>query len=268
MMAAVEEARKCPDGVPKVGVVVVKKGRIIARAYRGKSSPTIHAEQCALNELQEKGIDPKNSIVYTTLEPCSILKSHNKIPCAQQLINASVSEVRIGSYDLNPMIYRQGWKALRDAGIRLKDFDSKHRHLIEEINTDFIESFKFGIGPTGGAKFDYKQNGGRFDIYAQKDKVQKFTTSWTERGADSIYAYASVPGFVALAKYAQNFNEIDDPDSLDYGAHSVGVAEGEIVVFRNEYGHTLIKVCEVHAGPTRGTSDTSLKIKFQVRVKI
>jgi diaminohydroxyphosphoribosylaminopyrimidine deaminase/5-amino-6-(5-phosphoribosylamino)uracil reductase len=71
---------------------------------------------------------------------------------------------QIGRYDRNPQIYREGWRALRDAGVRLHDFESELRTEIDAINQEFIEHFVAGTGPSGGAKFDYQLNVGRFEI--------------------------------------------------------------------------------------------------------
>ncbi len=265
MQISIEEALKCPNDQQRVGVVFVKGGELIARTYRGSQGDNKHAEQCALEIIAKNGLNPKNATVYVTLEPCNRLVSKNKVPCAQQLIAAGVKAVYIGAYDINPAIYRQGWKALRDAGVELHDYDETNRTLAKQLNEGAMQHFKYGIGPTGGAKFDHKQNGGNFIIYTDETKKHKIQTGWGERGADSIYANAGVPGLVALAKYAQEFNEIDDPRAYDYGSHFAEASIGDIVIFRNGSDYALIKLLDVHAGPTRGASDTYVKIQYEVR---
>jgi pyrimidine deaminase RibD-like protein len=83
---AIEEARKSvPEDErihPKVGVVVVKNGRILATAHRGEISQC-HAEYIALErKLPEAPLS--GAMVYTTLEPCTTRK-HPKVPCADRL---------------------------------------------------------------------------------------------------------------------------------------------------------------------------------------
>lgn len=72
-LLAIEEARKSvaedDRPHPKVGVVVVKNGKILAKAYRGEN-PKSHAEYVALEEkLSSETL--AEAIVYTTLEPCT-----------------------------------------------------------------------------------------------------------------------------------------------------------------------------------------------------
>src|SRR5207245_2794308 len=75
-----------------------------------------------------------------------------------------VSTVFIGMYDPNPLIYREGWRMLRDAGVLLRDFSPELRAEIVADNTKFIDSYRVGIGAAGTASFDYRQNGGQFEI--------------------------------------------------------------------------------------------------------
>jgi len=165
MQLAIYEAKKSPEGSPKVGAIIVKEGQVVASAYRGKCGAHLHAEQCAISEAKEAGIEIKGAKVYTTLEPCNVVKSTAKTPCADQLIDAGVHEVCIGSYGRNPAIYRQGWKKLRDAGIKIQDFDALHRQQVIDLNRTADGNFLFSVGFEGGAKFDYMQNGGKFELY-------------------------------------------------------------------------------------------------------
>lgn len=72
---------------------------------------------------------------------------------------------------------------------------------------------------------------------------------------------------VALARYADEFDEIDDPDALDYGHHSPKINVGSIGVMRNEHGHVLCKVTAIE--PTSdygGTGHVSVTIRWQIRL--
>lgn len=264
MQMAIDEAKKCPEGVPRVGVVIVKDGEILSTGHRDKAGPGIHAERGALEEILQRGLKAKDSTVYTTLEPCSSLTG-SRTPCAKLLVEAKVKTVFIGTYDRNPNIYRKGWRTLRDGGVVVRDFKSELREAADTLNLTFSEFFLSGEGLEGGAKFDYSQNGGQFDIYFDSTRTSHITTRWSQRGADSIYANAGVPGKVALANYAKSFSEIDDPDALDYASHFAAPNLKDIVVYRNNHGHALIQVMDIEAGPSRGKDNTAVKIRWQLR---
>jgi len=144
MRIALEEAKKCKpedDKVrPKVGVVVVRSGKEIARAHRGELGPGEHAEYTALERKL-----PNESIVgctiFTTLEPCTS-RNDPKVPCVERLALRKVDRVVIGMLDPNPEISGKGQMRLRDAGIATDLFDTVVMSEVEELNRDFIRSFK------------------------------------------------------------------------------------------------------------------------------
>jgi len=136
---AIEEARKSvaeDDRThPKVGVVVVKDGRILASAHRGET-PESHAEFIAL----EKKLSSETVIgatVYTTLEPCTT-RNHPKVPCAVRLAERKVGRVVIGMLDPDDRISGRGQRALRKAGIATDLFPHDLMAKVEELNRDFI----------------------------------------------------------------------------------------------------------------------------------
>lgn len=97
MMEALKQARKAYnlEEVP-VGAVIVKDGKIIARAYNQKeikNDTTKHAEIIAIQKASKKlnawrltGCD-----LYVTLEPCAM--------CAGAIIQSRISNVYIGAMD-------------------------------------------------------------------------------------------------------------------------------------------------------------------------
>ena len=229
MRAAVAEGKKSieEDGrsqpAPAVGVALVHNGELLGTSHRGATGSGEHAEYGLLKQFRDR--DLTGATVFTTLEPCS-RRNHPKRPCAEHLIERGIAEVFIGMYDPNPRIYREGWRMLRDAGVRLRDFTPELRAEVTADNRSFVDSFRLSIGATGRATFDYKQHGGRHVV--QADDVV-FTTHWGERGGDSVYAQGAV-GQVAKARYARDFAEIDDPGALDWSFHAIDASEGEIVV--------------------------------------
>ena len=97
MRAALNEAKKAykKEEVP-VGVVIVKEGKIIAKAHNLKESKkdtTCHAEILAIKKASKKlnSWRLENCEMYVTLEPCSM--------CAGALIQARIKKVYIGAMD-------------------------------------------------------------------------------------------------------------------------------------------------------------------------
>lgn len=77
MQAAIDEARKglAEGGIP-IGSVLVYNGEIIGRGHNRRvqnGSPILHGEMDALaNAGRQPASVYKNSIIYTTLSPCSM----------------------------------------------------------------------------------------------------------------------------------------------------------------------------------------------------
>ena len=97
MKEALKEAKKAYDKLEvPVGAVIVKDGKIIARAHNLKETKydtTKHAEILAIQKASKmlnswRLIDCE---MYVTLEPCSM--------CAGALINSRIKKVYIGASD-------------------------------------------------------------------------------------------------------------------------------------------------------------------------
>lgn len=101
---------------PIVGAVIVRDGIIISEGYHKKTGGA-HAEIEAINGCSNKAA-LKGSIMYVTLEPCSI---YGKTPpCVDAIIKHGFAEIVIGSTDFNPRINGKGIKALEKAGIKVR----------------------------------------------------------------------------------------------------------------------------------------------------
>ena len=98
MKEALKEALKAYNQLEiPVGAVIVKHGKIIARAHNQKEQAkdtTKHAEMLAINKASKKlqAWRLTDCGMYVTLEPCSM--------CAGALINARIKKVYIGTMDL------------------------------------------------------------------------------------------------------------------------------------------------------------------------
>ena len=97
MKEALKEAKKAleKEEVP-VGAVIVKDGKIIARAHNvkeGKNDATCHAEILAIQKACKKLNSWRllDCEMYVTLEPCSM--------CAGALINSRIKKLYIGTLD-------------------------------------------------------------------------------------------------------------------------------------------------------------------------
>ena len=142
-LMAIEEARKSvaedDRPHPRVGAVVVKNGKILAKAHRGET-PKSHAEYIALEgKLSNETL--AGATVYTTLEPC-IKRNPPKISCAQRLVDRRVVRVLIGMLDPNPDIRGLGDQLLSEAGIEVQLFPRDLRAQVEEMNREFIRDQK------------------------------------------------------------------------------------------------------------------------------
>jgi pyrimidine deaminase RibD-like protein len=142
-LLAIEEARKSiaedKRPHPKVGAVLVRDGKILAKAHRGEN-PKSHAEYVALEDkLPNETL--AGATVYTTLEPC-VKRKAPKIPCAGRLIERRVARVFIGMLDPNPDIRGLGDQLLSEAGIEVQLFPRDLRAQVEEMNREFIRDQK------------------------------------------------------------------------------------------------------------------------------
>jgi len=139
MKRAIEISKNCksePDRIsPKVGAVVIKSGEIVIEAYRGETSPGDHAEYIAL-EKKERNFDLEESILITTLEPCTSRKP-DKIPCAKRVVNAGIKKIWIGMLDPNPKIRGGGVLYLTDHGVSVGHFQPQLTKEIKDINNEF-----------------------------------------------------------------------------------------------------------------------------------
>ena len=99
MKIALIEAKKAYKKLEiPVGVVIVKDGKIIARAHNEKeekNDATMHAEMIAIKKASKKLKNWRltDCKMYVTLEPCTM--------CAGAIIQSRISKVYIGTMDVN-----------------------------------------------------------------------------------------------------------------------------------------------------------------------
>jgi diaminohydroxyphosphoribosylaminopyrimidine deaminase / 5-amino-6-(5-phosphoribosylamino)uracil reductase len=96
---------------PAVGCVLVRGGRIIARAATAPGGRP-HAETIA---LRRAGRRARGATAYVTFEPCA--HQGRTPPCARALVDAGVRRVVVGCVDPYPPVRGRGIAILRRAGI-------------------------------------------------------------------------------------------------------------------------------------------------------
>lgn len=261
MRQALLEMSKSAEKI-KVGAVIVIDGKIVATGYRQRGK---HAEREAIESARAQRLDLRKATLYTTLEPCVNLNiNQGKISCADLIIESKIREVVIGRYDPNPSVYRRGWKHLKDAGIWLRDFPKDLRDEIDSINERFMGFFAKGIGPSGGAKIDHRDKA-TFHVQFSPDDVRGMDIGWTVAGVGSAHAYADRPIRVALARFAEDFDEVDDPTAFEF-SHSVNIKVGEIGIFLGADACVLVKPKCIQSGPDYGSNDYFVQFDYIVRV--
>ncbi len=220
---------------PHVGAVVVKDGEVIGSGYRGQTGEGDHAEYGVLTSLADA--DLNGALVFTTLEPCS-KRNHPKIPCATRLVEAGVSEVWIGLYDPNPVIYRQGWRILRDAGVQLHDFPFDLRDEIAVDNADFINQYKMATGDAGQVTFDSHATASGIVV---KSSIGEFKIHTSPMGLGGVWLIDNSHN-VAEVRYGLDFDEIDDPGTLVFGgSHYAALGPHQMACLRSQNGYLLLK---------------------------
>ncbi len=140
MREALKEAKKALEieEVP-VGAVIVKDGKIIARAHNTKETKkdaTCHAEILAIKKACKKLESWRllDCDMYVTLEPCSM--------CAGALINSRIKRLYIGTDDNKTGACGSVLNLLEDYKFNHKI--EIHKYILkEECEKELKEFFKF-----------------------------------------------------------------------------------------------------------------------------
>ena len=274
---AVDKAKLCPvdpsskNPLPRVAVVIADGDRLVgwyAKGHGGEvgQKPNVstiplvknaHAEQALLEALDEH--DLSKTTAYVTLEPCTKRKGKAAC-CANLIVAAGIREIHVGNIDQNPDVGALAWRTFFAAGIKVCDFPPDLRNEAARDNQAFLSKFRSTPSIEDGASFNYTSNGGERVLGSTG---REFRTRWAERGDGSIYAL-DYEHNVSIAKNCTAFEDVDDPGRWFEDQHyTKPVNEGEIVIFRNEYGYALIKVSHVRKG-TQATN-AELNFRFQIR---
>ncbi len=140
MKTALEEAalgrgRTSPN--PAVGALIVKDGRIVARAHHRKAGGP-HAEILA---IRAAGAKARGADLYTTLEPCN--HYGRTPPCTDAILQAGVSRVICAGRDPNPLVNGTGIARLRSAGVEVRT--GVLQSEAEQFNRPFFKYIRTGL---------------------------------------------------------------------------------------------------------------------------
>ncbi len=130
-----------PSPNPRVGAVIVKKGRIIGEGYHEKAGMP-HAEIEAIKDAVKKGHNVRGSTLYLTLEPCCHINKRTA-PCTRAIMEKGFSKVVCAMKDPNPQVNGKGIKILRKSGIAV-DVGLLREEAVA-INRGYIKSMTSGL---------------------------------------------------------------------------------------------------------------------------
>jgi len=253
---AVAEARKSipEDGRvhPKVGVVVVKDGQILAMAHRGEI-PQGHAEFIAL-EKKLADVQLSGATVYTTLEPCTS-RNHPKIPCANRLADRRVARVVIGMLDPDDRISGRGQRTLRKAGISTDLFPDDLMAKVEELNRDFVRDRESRDGEKQGRVHFVS------DAYNSGWALQ--SESQMEVRLGGMFTYDG-PGTLTIVKaFVEDTQQITDMMVQVMGSRSSPAVS---VTYLNLNSRTTVRAfINLRLTPVRGTRGETLNNRVVFR---
>lgn len=135
MKLALQQAKKALGNTkenPAVGCIIVKNDHIIS-VGRTSINGRPHAEQNAINFSK---VNPENSELYVTLEPCS---HHGKTPpCVKAIIRKKIKKVFFSIHDPDPKSFKKSSVELRKSGIIVNNGILK-----KEINLFYRSYLKF-----------------------------------------------------------------------------------------------------------------------------
>ncbi len=139
--ALAEKAKGWASPNPYVGTVIVHKDMIVGHGYHAKPGQ-LHAEALA---LQRAGPLSRNSTAYITLEPC--VHWGKTPPCTEAILQARLKRVIISALDPNPLVFKKGFKKIKQAGIEVSSglLEEKNRRLNEVYLKYIIKKIPFVI---------------------------------------------------------------------------------------------------------------------------
>lgn len=114
---------------------------------------------------------------------------------------------------------------------------------------------------SGVIEFDYSNNDGCFAI---GEGDYRFVLTWGGGSSDSIYAYRSSGGTVALAEDAHDISDIADASLYDTSSRVRRPYVGDIVVWRNQAGYYASTKLEYVEARGYGSKKHTVRFRYEI----
>ena len=136
--ALIEAKKALKKGEVPVGAVVVLEENVIGRGYNQsitKNDPTAHAEIMALRDaaMNLKNYRLKDTLVYTTLEPC--------LMCAGALVHARIKKLIYSASDPKSGVIESNGNLIQSAFLNHKI--SYEGGILKEESSEILKNFFF-----------------------------------------------------------------------------------------------------------------------------
>ena len=134
--ALIEAKKALKKGEVPVGAVVVLEENVIGRGYNQsitKNDPTAHAEIMALKDaaMNLKNYRLKDTLVYTTLEPC--------LMCAGALVHARIKKLIYSASDPKSGVIESNVNLMQSAFLNHKI--SYEGGILKEESSEILKNF-------------------------------------------------------------------------------------------------------------------------------
>ena len=146
MQYALQQARRSPPSSTNfcVGAVVVdpETNQILSTGYTLELQGNTHAEQCCFMKVAQAHhipeerlgeVLPKNTVLYTTMEPCNKRLSGNKT-CVERVLElkGKIKTVYVGIKEPEKFVgQNEGRKRLEDAGVGVEVVEGLEDQILE-----------------------------------------------------------------------------------------------------------------------------------------
>lgn len=128
------------------GTIIEKDGIILSAGLitkkDGKNKKQYHAERVAIEKAIKEGKNIENSILYTTIEPCSI-DNKDYVSCSSLICLSGIKKVVIGLIDTNPAICGEGIKNLVEKGVEVEIVEGLEQKIFSIKKDYFTQYFNY-----------------------------------------------------------------------------------------------------------------------------